>query len=211
MPSFDWSNMPKFLAAAARAVNAGLTATAREASRFAKIGMGRGARHTPSAPGTPPNVQRAFLRNAIGHVPSTAFRSSFGVDRSIPYARVQELGGTITAKSTKFLPIPVNNEAKRLLEKLPGGLRSATAIGQPLVLVRTPHGSFLVPAAKWATKHKGRLVYGPVFALRRSVTLPPRPFIRPVVVKNGPALKAAGVAASRRALAASGFVVGGRA
>ncbi len=130
-------------------------------------------------------------------MPSTNLRSSFGVDRAIPYARIHELGGVVAARTTKYLPIPVNPAAKRLLERSTGGLRNS---GYKFVVVKGKRGPLLIPA-------KGK--HGPVFALRESVRIPSRPFIRPVVAKHGPAIIQAGQKTAKATLAASGFGAGG--
>jgi len=196
MGSVDFSKLPAFQAKTTRAVNAGLTACARTASVFVKRGMSKGARHTPSAPGTPPNVQRGILRNGIGYEPSTNLRSTVGVAAAVKYARIQEFGGKITATRAKYLTVPVNQEAKR-----------ASEIGTPirslnLRLAFGKGGMYLVPAQ--TTKRRSRARQrGPVFALKRSVRIPARPYLRPGVYNNIREIANSGYAEARRVLRAS--------
>jgi len=175
--------MTGFKAKTIEAANRGLTAVAAQAAMFAKRGMGKGARHTSSPAGSPPNVQRGYLRNAIGFEKSQNLRAAYGVAVGVPYARIHELGGKITAKTTKYLPVPVNAEAKRLLEKSTGGLRNASVKLVPIV--SRGGRPMLIPASRSKASKSG----GPVFVLKHSATIPPRPYLRPALMRNLPALE----------------------
>lgn len=190
MGKVDFSKLPGFQAKTGRALNAGLTAAARAASGFIKRGMSRGSRFAGSAPGTPPNVQRAGLRNAVSYTASTRFKSSVGAAATVPYAAIQEFGGTIRPKTARALPVPVNHAAKRHMEK------AGTPRGLDLIPIKSRGRLFLVPRPY----KNGRQRSGPVFMLTRSVTLRPRPYIRPGVYRNLAAIKAEAVAASARVM-----------
>lgn len=178
MARVDFSNSPRFLADLKRAVNNGLTLAAIDAAGHAKRSMGRGGRFRSSAPGTPPNVQRGILRNAIAYQPSTELRSAMGVVANVNYARIQETGGTITGKG-KHLTVPVNDAAKRFSEKV-GSVR----LGR-FAVIRSRRGALLlVGADKLRYRNKGAGINindAPVFVLKRSIRLPARPFLRPAV------------------------------
>lgn len=174
MGKVDFTNAAAFRAKVNRAVNNGLTAAARAAAKFAKIGMSRGGRHVSSAPGTPPNVQRGTLRNSITHTRSVAFSASMGVPINVPYGAIHEFGGTIYPKSSRYLPVPVNVQAKRAMEV------RGTPRGLDLVPIRSRGRLFLVPKPG----RRGARRSGPVFALKSSVRIPPRPFLWSAVAKN---------------------------
>lgn len=155
-----------------RALEAGMMNVGRNLSKFIgssmKAGNGR-----PSAPGTPPNVQSGDLRSSLDWIyrrdgERHAVKVYAGGDLA-PYARVHELGGTIYAKGNA-LTIPVNDAAKQASRK------SLSARNIPgLFLVNRPGGRGLL--AKRSPGHNGGLDVW--FILRKSVTLPARPFMRP--------------------------------
>lgn len=90
-----------------------------------------------------------------------------------PYARVLEFGGRITARG-KALIIPLNREAKMLRQRTPGSLRG---VGD-LFLWKPSKGyggqGFLAKITG-----KGTRSIKLMFALRKSVTIKARPYMRP--------------------------------
>lgn len=141
----------------------------------AKIGASmKPGKGMPSSPGSPPNVQSGNLRGSLDWVYRSsgnwhAVTVSAGGEMA-PYARIQERGGTIYAKNAGALTIPVNAQAK-----------AASARGQSarningLFLVNRPGGTGLL--AKKSPGHNGGLDVW--YLLRKSVTLPARPFMKP--------------------------------
>lgn len=183
MGRVDLRKLDAMMARSRRAANAGLTAMAASAEGFVRNGMGRGARHTSSAPGSPPNIQRGALVRGITHEPSVNLRSRVGVSRNVKHAAIHAYGGVVTAKG-KYLTKPVNIQAKRAIERS-GSVRNIRG----LTLLRSKRGNLvLVPELG----KSGRRVSGPVFVLKKSVTIPPRPYLRPAVYKNIAAIRAAG-------------------
>jgi hypothetical protein len=168
----------------AAAVNAGLTAGAQTAADGIRRGLGRGARFTPSPPGSPPNRQRGALAAAISHEPGKRLRAAAGVVRGFAYM-IHERGGTITPKRSKYLPVPVNAAAKRIAET--GTLRGTRMKyiprrGSPLLVGYTPRKVMV----------QGRNIGGvPVFVLKKSVRIPARPFVVPGVRNNIAAIRTA--------------------
>lgn len=202
--SLDFSRMPAWRGAVRNAVNAGVTAAAARGASFMRTGMSTGPRWSGSVPGSPPNVQRGGLRNSIFHTASVNFRASAG--SNAPYALVHERGGTIFPKNVKYLPIPANIAARRLLEKLGGRSLRAEDMnfipgrnGKPPMLI----GHKRVRAVRYLRGGWRKDVGGePVFVLKKSLTLKARPWCLPAVRKNISAIGRDANAAARRLLRA---------
>lgn len=194
MGRVDLRKLDAMMARSRRAANAGLTAMAASAEGFVRNGMGRGARHTSSAPGSPPNIQRGALVRGITHEPSVNLRSRVGVSRNVPYAAMHEYGGTLTARG-KYLTIPVNVQAKRALE------RGGTVRKLDLIPIRSKRGNLVLVPKPYKN---GKQRKGPVVLLRRSITLSPRPYLRQAVYKNLAAIRDAGVRVYGRVLRGGG-------
>lgn len=205
MASVDFKNLPNFKALAEKAVNHGLTMAAIELSGRMKAGMSRGSRYSSSAPGSPPNVQRGRFRNSITHTPGVNLRAAAGTN--LRYGYTQEKGGVIRARHSKYLPIPINAAAQRQQDKFgsstsyfgggfirQGGLRQLKLDFIPGRRGRAPMlvGKRAVKV-KWSVGGGGFLGFNgvPVWILKRSIKLPPRPWARPAMEKNKPALLAA--------------------
>jgi hypothetical protein len=177
-------NTAKFQAAMRRSLAVGITRAAVAVASEMKRGMGRGTRFTPSAPGTPPNRQRSGLANSIGSTKATEAGSKFtaSAGSALPYARIQDRGGTIRAKGGKFLLVPINVAAKRLQETHQGSLRSL-----PMKVIRTKGGKLYLMGddrVKYTNKQAGlRVNNKPIFALRRSITMRKRPWAAPALAK----------------------------
>lgn len=201
----DMSGMPPFLRAVRNAANAGLTAAAIEAGGFMKRGMSKGPRLRSSAPGSAPNVQRGQLRNTITFAPSTNLRSAAGTN--VRYGAIQERGGVIRAKG-KYLLVPVNDVAKRMSEdgKKMGKARFVPRPGRDPLLIGVDNVRNSIGQGKSAQHFNGQ----PVFVLKRSVTLPPRPWALPAVMKNKPAIFAAAHAKARSVLKSESSIARGR-
>lgn len=180
-------NSAKFLALVQRGVRAGVLAAAVQGASIARESMGKGDRLRSSPPGDAPNVQRGTLRNSIRSGIVSGNTAWFGTD--IAYGAMQEFGGTMRAKKGKYLPVPINMAARRLMERKPAGQSLRTA-APDLVPIKTPRGLFLVGknrlrysayTGRYNTAGKAikmKVNDYPAFVLKKSVTLPPRPFLR---------------------------------
>ena len=93
---------------------------------------------------------------------------------NLVYARVQQEGGTITAKNAKALWIPANAKARQLMRSY------GTTVPRRLIDAMKADGYqfFRTPLSKvyWAKKGKRGKEF-PLFILRRSVHIPARPFL----------------------------------
>ena len=79
----------------------------------------------------------------------------------VNYALMQEIGGTIRPKRAKFLAVPISEEAKRAgsPRNLPNLVYVQSVRGQPMLV----------------NENTGRVHY----LLKKSVTIPARPYLRP--------------------------------
>lgn len=128
----------------------------------------------PSSPaGEPPALRTGTLRRAVQIDLTGLTEPNPSVDvgpdlRVAPYARIQELGGTIRPRRAKALAVPIGQEGRRAARESLRSLRSLNLTlvlrrGRPPLLVRKgPRGSFK-----------------PLFVLLNKVTLPARPYMRP--------------------------------
>ena len=119
----------------------------------------------PSAPGTPPHRGRSKLIGSIEWESTGPLTARVGT--KLIYGRVQELGGTIVAKTA--MTVPVSLEARKHL--LNGG--TARTFPRTLFIWRTSSGQTAYLAER---KKKTLIVH---FMLAKQVTLPPRPYLRP--------------------------------
>jgi phage gpG-like protein len=122
-----------------------------------------------SPPGSPPRVNTGRLRNSI-QINRDGLKKnppSARVGTNVVYARIQEYGGRITPKKARALAIPIGVEGKKAQRR--GPLRS-----QNLVLIKSKRGNMLL------ARVDGKKIT-PVFVLKQSVTLPPRPYFRPTM------------------------------
>lgn len=195
--SVNFAGLARFRQLVAEGVNAGVSAAAARAASHMRMGMSRGARWSSSPAGSSPNVQRGFLRNSIVSTPAVNFRAAAG--SSARYAMLHEFGGAITAKSTKYLPVPVNVPARRLLERLGGrSLRSEDMKFIPGKRNKLLVGRKAVRAIRYAGgKARINMSGVPVFVLKPSVQLPARPWARPVLVNHAASIANAATAAAK--------------
>lgn len=153
------------------ATNVGVGRMARFYVRQIKESFVPTGRFIPSPPGRTPGTGTGNLRRSITSTQPYYGRAMVGTN--VKYAKIQEYGGTIRAKNVKALTIPLNPLAAKMranvetLKSIPN-LQFRKLFGKNIGL--------LVTATKSGRgKRHGR----PMFLLRRSVTLPARPFIRP--------------------------------
>lgn len=167
----DTSGVNPFLAAVLDGLNDGLTGAAIEIANVAKESMSLTAIGQSSRPGSPPSVQTGRLRNSVTSTPGRNLVAYAGTN--VHYGLTQERGAVITPKTTKYVTIPLNKEARRMRATTPGSLRA-----RKLVFIRSGHGNLLLANKKASGGLK------PLFLLKPSVTLPPRPWLRPAL-ENG--------------------------
>jgi hypothetical protein len=135
-----------------------------------------------SGPGNSPAVRTGTLRRSIKidrSFASTHFRVRVG--SALPYARIQEYGGTITGRGKKLaIPFPGNRRAK---------LTSPRRAPVRLVLVKRPGKPALLVEQR-AGRGKGYEGFKaiPWYILIPSVKLPPRPYMRPGLTAAKPAV-----------------------
>lgn len=151
--------------------------------------IGSGGR--ASKPGGPPAVDTGSLRRSIQvdrSKLSEDLRNRVGTN--LKYGRIQEFGGVVRAKSVKALPVPLTPEAKVLLRRTSGSIRSLN-----LTPIKTKKGDLLLvrmkPGRKIAQKHGGgtREAWEPLFILKKSVRLPARPYLRPALAAALPRMR----------------------
>jgi len=99
------------------------------------------------------------------------------VGSNVIYARIQELGGTVKARNVQFLTIPVG------AAKTPAGVTRREARSFPNTFVIQGRSGSLV-----IMQRHGRGAR-PLFVLKRSVRLEPRPYLAPALERNRPAIR----------------------
>lgn len=180
-----------------QAITRGLQHTGQAVMKDMSDSLGKRANGKPSAPGSPPNNQRGQLQQKFGV--ATSGRVS-RVANTAPYARIQELGGTVRAKNAKFLWIPVN--AKR--SETPTNIVSSMISGQRKGIRNLAQGKGggspyqMIPRRKLGRKNgwivvrkskSGRSVMnGLLYVLLKQVHLPERPYMRPSLRRMEPKL-----------------------
>jgi hypothetical protein len=156
-------------------------------------GLGSGAGGvSPSSPGSPPAMQRGALHRSIGSTIATvkgsvvSARAGENLSRfpnRRQYGLSLDRGFTATARGGALL-VPLQPEAHRLLE------RNMVRNNPQLFMVRRP-GKPPLLARKGP---RGSIV--PLFVLKKSVTVKPRPWLRPSLDRARPAMAAAFIRAA---------------
>lgn len=122
----------------------------------------------PSPPGSPPAKNTGTLGRSIQIDQTNPDRLLVGTN--VVYAKIQEFGGVIRAKG-RAMPIPLNWQAKRISAANPQGLRRVPN----LVVIKA--GGLL---AQIVRKSKTG-AFGAIWALRKSITMPKRPYMAPAL------------------------------
>jgi hypothetical protein len=181
---FDFRNMKIFQGLAREGVKRGNMAVAKLAQNSMRDNFSRVGRYKSSAPGTPPNIRRGFLRRSIQVRPKGDMSAEVWSDAV--YAKILDRGGVIRPKTSKYLVVPVNNAARRFSEVKQGSLRN-----YPFSFQKSKNGRlFLVgnfsKSAGYYTNSKGKRVRvtpksEPRFILKKSIQIARRPFIQPTL------------------------------
>lgn len=182
MTTFDTKGVDPFL----RVVREGVTVGLLQAGQALAATMQRTlSGPSPSSPGAPPGVSDGTLRRSIQVVQPSP--SLVRVGSNVFYGAVQETGNwgrPIFPVRAKFLLVPLNREARRLYRKANFNIRS---VG--LHLIPRPGKPSLLVRERGRTGGRGWR-FEPLFVLKRSVKLPPRPWAVPSFKAIGPELPA---------------------
>jgi len=153
-----------------RACNAGLTLAAISAVGSIRASFAKNGKYRPSVPGQPPGRTNDLLYNGLSSTKGDKLVATIYTS-GVAYARIQEYGGIIKAKSSKYLTIPLNDQAARMRETA-STLRSLNLIFVP--------GKDRGVAFLAQTKGRGKNAKSTLmFMLKPTVRLPARPFLRP--------------------------------
>lgn len=189
MPTWDWSKLQPFVNAVKTACNDGALGAGDAVAVLAIKKIQKIGRLTSSAPGTPPASRRGKLRESIQAQQSSKPMTAI-IGAGQPYGGVLETGNwgrPITPKKGKYLPVPVNDAAKRWREA--NGTQSLKTLDTKLIFrgrkmfllgmagVRT---ELNVTDTKGVRRKKVRKDQ-PLFVLKRSITIKPRPFLVPAL------------------------------
>lgn len=218
----------QWAAAAVPALNKAVTAMAREGMLQAKaIIKPTGTKGPPSKPWNPPagHHGNAGLQGSIDYgTPEqrgTPLRAAFGT--SLAYGRHLEFGAFIRPKTKKFLFIPMNWAAQRLMVKHQQNGRACIAEMKAretktlkLVYIRRKRGGTIVGFMQSAGRGKGeRFLVGigrsgaePVFMLAKWAIIEPRPWLLRSALTGEEAIRDAGVRTAQRELRSAGLVAG---
>jgi len=214
MPKFDWSNLAPFVTAVKTACGSGSMSMGLVVQADVQDKFGRGGRFKSSTPGTPPNIQRRGLSRSI-QVKQSGI--SVIVGSNLPYGPVHEFGGVIRAKNVKYLPVPINDAARRLHESK--GTQSLRSYSMRFIRPMFGKQALLVGDAGVRTEMSVTGADGkrkkvirkdqPVFVLKKSIRMPKRPFMAPALARarNNPSMVNVFAVGTTKALAKSGFPV----
>ena len=145
-------------------------ATVQEMKKLLKA-KGNSSGMTPSQPGQAPAAVSGDLIKSIKSkkTANKETQSRWVIEINSPYAKILENGGTISAKRSQYLTIPLNQEAVKLRQSVKS-LRTVSGLfviqkkgKEPMLVKRTRDG------------------FKPMFALKRTVYIAPRPYIRPAI------------------------------
>lgn len=151
------------------AFNAGLTLAAISVVGSIKASFAKNGMYRPSNQGYPPGRTKDILYNGLASTPGENLSATVYTS-GVAYARIQEFGGLIKAKSSKYLTIPVNDQAARL--------RGRTTTLRSLNLTFVP-GHHRGVAFLWKTTKGKNARSELMFVLKPTVRLPARPYLRP--------------------------------
>lgn len=215
MPKFDWSKLGPFVQAVKTACGAGAMSMGKEVQNDVKSKFSRAGRFASSPEGSPPSIKRGGLRNSIQVQASGQLASVVG--SNIKYGAVHEFGGAIKAKNVRFLPVPVNDAARRLHESK--GMQSLRAYSMRLIVPMFGKQALLVGDAGVRTQQyvtgadgKRKTIIRkdqPVFVLKKSIRVKKRPFMAPALARarGNPALTNVFAVGTTKALRKAGFPV----
>jgi hypothetical protein len=183
----DFSRAPQFRAIVERGLRLGVSQAAVVlAAQMIKIMQtSSGARGKPSAPGTPPMVQRGGLWQSITSGSSVGQGISAWAGAQVPYAAKLERGGIVRAKGDGYLTVPLNPAAARLRQVTIGSLKNSPT---KMRVVKTKNGKlFLVASDKNQKRGTSKIHKNDwLFVLKRSIDIKARPWAKPSLTLAGP-------------------------
>lgn len=125
------------------------------------------------------NVGTGRLRNSITNKMMPGEAISGYVGTNVEYARIHELGGTITAKNSQYLTIPFPG-VKGKIRDYPWGFFLRSKAGNLIFAGPPGNQKKFMPSKEdrtWAN-------FTPLFILKKSVTIPARPSMAPAMSEN---------------------------
>lgn len=155
------------------AANHGVDRAATQCVRFIKNSFVKTTRFAHSPAGGPPGTGTRKLQQSITATPAKNGRSIVGTN--VPYARIQELGGTLKPRTKKYLTVPVNDRAAQMRANTKD-LRT-----QNLTFRKGRHPGI---AFLWRTTKGKNARSELMFVLKRFVRIPARPFMRPAATSK---------------------------
>jgi phage gpG-like protein len=155
------------------AANHGVDRAATQCVRFIKQSFTKTSWFQPSPVGRPPGTVTGNLRRSITATPAKNGRAIVGTNAL--YARIHEQGGVLKPTTKKYLTIPVSVAAAKMRSNT-GDLRT-----QNLTFRKGPNRgvAFLFRTTKGKNARSELM-----FVLKRSVRMPPRPFMRPAATNK---------------------------
>ena len=156
------------------AFNAGLTLAAISAVGSIRASFAKNGKYRPSIPGQPPGRTNDLLYNGLSSTKGDKLVATIYTS-GVAYAKKHEqppgTSGLIKAKSSKYLTIPLNDQAARMRET------ASTLRSLNLTFVPGKHRGVAFLAQ---TKGRGKNAKSTLmFMLKPTVRLPARPFLRP--------------------------------
>jgi len=169
-------NVDEIMARVLKAANNAVFEAAGEGAEQVQKTLQGGPRWTSSQPGKPPNFQRGTLAGSVSFVHpdqgGVPLRAQVGTAEK--HGLYMENGAYVRAKKGKYLPVPVNREAKELLAKMDG--RSLRASGVKLVVEKSNSGALLLVEKTPTGREKKN---GAVFILKVAIRILARPWLKP--------------------------------
>lgn len=221
MATFDWSKLAPFVKSVKTACGSGVLAMGVAVKNDVVKSFPAVGKFSSSSAGSPPAKHRNLLSNSIQTEMGGPLFARVG--SNVAYGPVHEFGvpskevPAIRAKNVKYLPIPVNEAAKRLMQRkalqslrVMGNFRFFMSKKNNLIMIGDKKERFEFNAKDSAGKTiRVRRSDLPVFVLKKSITMPKRPFMAPALARarNNNGLTVAFANATTEALVASGIHV----
>jgi phage gpG-like protein len=166
-------DQPRLQQLLADATNHGVDRAATQCVRFIKKSFPKTSMYQPSPAGGPPGTGTRELERSITATPAKNGRAIVGTN--VLYARIHENGGVLKPTNKKYLTIPVSVAAAKMRANTKD-LRT-----QALTFREGPNRgvAFLFRTTKGKNARSELM-----FVLKRSVRMPPRPFMRPAATNK---------------------------
>jgi hypothetical protein len=197
----------EFLRAWEKAIPSGLNAAAEVLESEVVDGFGQDHGGKASASGGFPNSQRGVLRNSIQVQRAENALDSAYVGTEVPYGRYLHYGAHIRSRSGGAIVIPLNDEARRMMEQHGGRARSVINAlkfdrQRPIFFAKTKSGLLVL-------RSLGRTRHGPAepfLLITKQAIIKARPWGTLGPARAGPKMESAFVATASAKMAAAGGV-----